>query len=266
MKPPEPGRDYYEILGINRDATILDIEAAWQKKERECGLSEFQGLGDEVQAIAKAEIERIHAAYETLKEPTNRKAYDRMLASANAKQTQPTHTTRLERFMSKQAEIANDRAIEDWEQNRFEEAIAQWEEIVRKNPNLAEIHYNLGNAYAHQSESESAIEALKRALSIDPTLLEAYNKLGVICYKQGNLELAAASWKQALKIDPNFEEARHNIGLIQNVPQFDVDNEIPAYQHVTADDAKHDGNAGTGDNDPTWRNRIRQGWSKFRKK
>jgi tetratricopeptide (TPR) repeat protein len=170
--------------------------------------------------------------------------------------------------MSKQAEIANDRAIEYWEQNRFDDAIAQWEAIVRRDPNLAEIHYNLGNAYMYQGKVESAIEALKRAVSIDPNLPEAYNKLGIICYKQGDSELAFACWKQALRINPNFEEARRNVGLIQNLPQLDLDDEIPAYQHVTEDDAKDDESASIeGDNDPPrWRNRISRGWGAFRKK
>ena len=170
--------------------------------------------------------------------------------------------------MSRQVEIANDQAIEYWEQNRFDEAIAQWEEIVRKDPNLAETHYNLGTAYIHQGKIENAIESLKRALSIDPTLFEAYNKLGIICYKQGNLELALACWEQTLKINPDFEEARRHIGLIQNAPQIEADEEIPAYQRAIEDDAERDRNAHIEDNDalPTWRNRIRQGWGAFRKR
>ncbi len=170
--------------------------------------------------------------------------------------------------MSKQAEIANDRAIEYWKQNRFDEAIAQWEEIARKDPNLAEIHYNLGNAYMYQGKIESAIDAFKRTVSIDPTLPEAYNKLGIICYKQGNAGLAFACWKQALMINPDFEEARRNIGLIQNASQFDVEGEIPAYQHVTDGDATGDASAGVEDSDnpSTWRNKIRQGWGAFRKR
>ena len=170
--------------------------------------------------------------------------------------------------MSKQAEIANDRAIEYWEQNRFEEAIAQWEEIVRKDPNLAEIHYNLGSAYMNQGKTESAIEAFKRALSVDPTLTEAYNKLGVICYKQGNARLAFACWKQALMINPDCDEARRNIGLIQSTPQFDVEEEIPTYEHVIEENAESDENASVEDGDdlPTWKNRIRQGWGVFRKR
>lgn len=169
--------------------------------------------------------------------------------------------------MNKQAEIANDRAIEYWEQNRFEEAIAQWEEIVRKDPNLAEIHYNLGSAYMNQGKTESAIEAFKRALSVDPTLTEAYNKLGVICYKQGNARLAFACWKQALMINPDFDEARRNIGLIQNAPQFDGEDDIPAYQPVTEGNAESDETTSIEDSDDsTWKNRIRRGWGVFRKK
>ena len=171
--------------------------------------------------------------------------------------------------MSKRAEIANDRAIEYWEQNRFDDAIAQWEEILRRDPNLAEIYYNLGSAYMHQGKFESAIEALKWSLAIDPNLPEAYNKLGIICYKQGDAELAFACWKQALKINTDFEEARHNIGLIPNVPQLDVEDEIPTYQQVTEDDANGDQNASleeSSDLPPTWRNRIRRGWGVFRKK
>ena len=170
--------------------------------------------------------------------------------------------------MSKQAEIANDRAIEYWKQNRFDEAIAQWEEIVRNDPNLAEIHYNLGNAYMYQGKIEGAIDAFKQALSIDPILPDAYNKLGIICYKQGNAGLAFACWKQALMINPDFEEARNNIGLIQNAPQFDIEDEIPAYQHVTEGDAKDDADTSLEDSDdpPTWKNKIRRGWGAFRKK
>ena len=170
--------------------------------------------------------------------------------------------------MSRQAEIANDRAIEYWEQNRFAAAIAQWEEIVRNQPDLAEMHYNLGSAYMHQGKIENAIEAFKRALSIDPGMLEAYNKLGIICHRQGNLELAFACWKQALKINPDFKEARHNIGLIPNTSQSDVEDEIPAYQQMTEDDAKGGENAGgeEGNKPTTLRNRILQRWGAIRKK
>lgn len=140
--------------------------------------------------------------------------------------------------MSKQAEIANDRAIEYWKQNRFDDAITQWEEALRIDPQVAEIHHNLGNAYAHQKLPDKAIESLKQALSIDPTLVEAHNKLGCIFYDQGNREMAISSWNEALNVDPDFREALHNLHLAESTPQFDVNSEIPEYEHGDSEESE----------------------------
>ena len=140
--------------------------------------------------------------------------------------------------MSKQAEIANDRALEYWNRDRFDDAIAQWEEALRIDPQVAEIHHNLGNAYAHQKLPDKAIESLKQALSIDPTLVEAYNKLGCIFYDQGNRELAISNWNEALKVDPDFREALHNLHLVESTPQFDVSSEIPEYEHGDSEEGE----------------------------
>lgn len=261
-------RDFYGILGVKSDATILEIEAAWQKKQRFYELNQPQELEDERQALEKAERELANAAYETLKEPAKRREYDRALAHHATEQAKQVGIPQLERTMNKKAERTNDRAITYWKQSRFDDAIALWEEVVLETPNIAEIHHNLGNAYAHQGKIENAIESLKQAIAIDPTLIEAYNKLGCIYYKQGNLDLAFASWNFALKIDPNSEEALHNIRLIQNATQFDVENEIPAYQQIAPEEIKQERPRQTGEDDgdrSTWKDRIRQRLKKFRK-
>ena len=149
--------------------------------------------------------------------------------------------------MSKKAEIANDRAIEYWKRDRFAEAIAQWEDALRNDPEIAEIHHNLGKAYAYQNLSDKAVESLKRALSIDPTLIEAHNKLGCIYYEQGNRELAIASWREALDVDPDFREALHNLHLAESAPPLDVGSEIPEY---VREDSEVD------DEKPSWLGRL----------
>ena len=169
--------------------------------------------------------------------------------------------------MSKQAEIANDRAIEYWKQNRFDVAIAQWEQAAQNYPGIAEIHHNLGNAYVHQGQTEKAIESLKLAITADPNLVVAYNKLGCVYYKQGNLDLAFASWQQALKLDPDFQEASHNLRLLQKATQLNPDTDIPMYQHTTEGTSGNDqrrkpiaGNrrSTAGREDLTWTNRARR--------
>ena len=254
MQISKSGQSYYQILGVNQDATVLNIEAAWEKKKDDYNPQQLQGLEGNARRLVKAETERIKEAYKVLKDPEKRQEYNRWLAGHGTSPTKQTQFTQSKRFMSKQAEIANDRAIQCWEQNRFDEAIAQWEAAINSNPNIAEIHHNLGNAYAHQNHTEEAIESLKRALSIDPNLVEAYNKLGCIFYRQGNRDFAFASWKQALKIKPDFKEALHNLRLLQNATQFDVNNEIPVYER---DDLAE------GDEKASWKNRVRQGVGKL---
>jgi tetratricopeptide (TPR) repeat protein len=268
MKTSEPKPDYYQILGVNRDATLLEIKAAWQKRLREYDPEKLQGFGEKLQMLAKTETVQIHLAYDTLKDPDKRKKYDRKLVDPPAKPKTPTQTSEQEKTMSTQVEIANDRAIEYWNQNRFTDAIAQWKEAARNYPDVAEIHHNLGNAYAHQGQLDKAIESLKQAISVDEALVEAHNKLGCIYYKQGNLDLAFASWNQALKIDPNFQEALRNLQLIPNVTQFDrEDSEIPPYQHVTEEEPKPGESQASKGNESksTWGERFRQRFGKSRK-
>jgi tetratricopeptide (TPR) repeat protein len=158
--------------------------------------------------------------------------------------------------MSKQAELANDQAIEYWAQNQFDVAIAQW--AIRRYPNVVEIHYNLGNAYVHQGQIELAVKSLNRSLAIDPTLVEAYNKLGCIYYKQGNMDMAAFNWKQALTIQPGFKEAQYNLRLIENAVQ--PPPEEATYQQIRENSSPYD-----AANTPTvqatkvsWKDRARQ--------
>jgi tetratricopeptide (TPR) repeat protein len=260
MKTPWLERDNYEVLGVSRDATILDIDAAWQKKLREHAPSNLQGMG--ARALAQAEIDRINSAYQTLSNPQTRNRYDRLLAMRAVLSAKSNQATRLEKTMSKKAELANDCAIEYWKQGRFEEAIAQWKTVLQTDPSIAEIHHNLGNAYAYQGKLDHAIESLKQAIATDATLIEAYNKLGCIYYKQEKLELAYASWRQALKIDPNFKEALHNLRLIQHMIPLDAEGEIPAYQHASPEEAREERTVQDED-ELSWKERFRQRLKRF---
>ena len=51
-------------------------------------------------------------------------------------------------------------------------------EEVRKNPDDAEVHYNLGYAYGESGRYQEAIESYKQAIRIDPDHAEAHNNLG----------------------------------------------------------------------------------------
>ena len=52
-------------------------------------------------------------------------------------------------------------------------------EEVRKNPDDAEAHFNLGVAYENLGMYKEAIEPYKQAIRIDPDYAMAHNNLGV---------------------------------------------------------------------------------------
>jgi stress-induced-phosphoprotein 1 len=56
--------------------------------------------------------------------------------------------------------------------------LKEYEEAVKRNPNVAKYHSNLGIAYIKLMEFVRARDALDKALSIDPTFVKAYAKKG----------------------------------------------------------------------------------------
>ena len=79
-----PIPDYYEILGVNRDATPAEIRSAWRSAAR---LSHPDAGG------SNGLFRLLTAAYETLSDPTKRAAYDASLASPAHSQSEDETST-----------------------------------------------------------------------------------------------------------------------------------------------------------------------------
>ena len=53
---------------------------------------------------------------------------------------------------------------------KYQEAVAQYTEALRINPNYAEAHYNLGNAFDHLGKYQEAVAQYTEALRINPIM------------------------------------------------------------------------------------------------
>jgi molecular chaperone DnaJ len=69
-------KDYYEILGVPRDATSEEIKRAYRRLARECHPDVNPG-----DASAEARFKEVAAAYEVLSDPQKRSRYDRFGAA-----------------------------------------------------------------------------------------------------------------------------------------------------------------------------------------
>ena len=140
------------------------------------------------------------------------------------------------------------------DQEKLEEAIKVYNQVLTINPDYAEAYLNMGNALADQEELEEAIESYKKALSIKPDYAEAYLNMGhaltEAVYKnalsinpayaraylntdnaltdQKKLEEAIESYKKALSIKPDNAETYNNMGVALQ-EQVKLDEAIKAY-------------------------------------
>ena len=229
MDPLGNQRDYYQVLGVSRDATLLEIEAAMERKQQEYDPEKLEGLGERLLQLAQRETDLIRTAYEVLKDPQKRQRYDRQLDYQNKRSNRSSKENSVSnQAMRQRAEVANNRAIEVWENGKHDEAIELWKKAIQKGLHLAEIYNNLGSAYYYCGEPELAVECLHDAIEIEPDLMEAYSKLAETYQSVGDTEAAIENWYQVLRIDPACTDAIEHLRQL-NADQYDLDN-IPEYQ------------------------------------
>jgi tetratricopeptide (TPR) repeat protein len=117
------------------------------------------------------------------------------------------------------------------DQGQIEDAIAEFEEAIRLDPDNALAHFNLGVAYQYQGKLDQAIAEYQEAISIDPDYAEAHNNLGIAYDDQGKPDEAIAEYQEAIRINPDYALAHYNLALAYYA-QGKPDEAIAAYKEV----------------------------------
>ncbi len=102
------------------------------------------------------------------------------------------------------------------QQGKLDAAIAACQNAIKIKPNLAAAYKNLGNALQAGGKIEEAIRAYSKAVEIDPQFAEAYANLGSMLGMQGQMEKAIAYFQKALEIKPNIAAVHWNLGNALN--------------------------------------------------
>jgi arylsulfatase A-like enzyme/Tfp pilus assembly protein PilF len=99
-----------------------------------------------------------------------------------------------------------------------EEKIIQAEkkikEVLKKDKNILEARYILGNIYFRQKKYENAIEEYKKALAIDPNYYEAIWGLALTYKTLRKYEEAIGGFKQLIEMDPRDKKPFLHLGDI----------------------------------------------------
>jgi tetratricopeptide (TPR) repeat protein len=86
----------------------------------------------------------------------------------------------------------------------YDQAIDDYNQVIKVEPNYALVYNNRGRAYYLKGEYDKAIADFNQAISLDPKYAEAYNNRGLAYYAKGELDKALADYNQAITLNPEF--------------------------------------------------------------
>lgn len=95
-------------------------------------------------------------------------------------------------------------------QRRLDEAIVQYREALKRNPQYAEAYANLGDALFEQGKTAAAVESYREAVRLKPELPAACGGLGVALAVHGALDQALSYLQTAARLNPKSLEYQHN--------------------------------------------------------
>jgi len=117
------------------------------------------------------------------------------------------------------------------EQGKLDEAIASFRESIRLRPNFAQAHFNLGLTVYDQGKLPEAIAEYREAIRHRPDDSLAHARLGLALKSQGKLDKAIIASREAIRLNPDLAFAHTNLGEALE-SQGKLDEAVAEYRKV----------------------------------
>jgi tetratricopeptide (TPR) repeat protein len=109
--------------------------------------------------------------------------------------------------------IYGERGVTYAQKGDSDRAITDYNQAIRLNPNLAEAYISRGIAYAQKGDNDRAIADYNQAIRLNSNIAEAYNNCGIAYAEKGDSDRAIADYNQAIRLDRNNAPAYVNRGI-----------------------------------------------------
>jgi len=119
------------------------------------------------------------------------------------------------------------------ERGQIERAIEHYQVAIRFKPDFAEAHNNLGVAYGKKGYLDQAIDQFERVLQFNANDAEAFNNLGLAYALKGSTDKAINQYERALQVNPYFAQAHDNLGLAYAHKRL-IERAIPHHERAIA--------------------------------
>jgi len=101
-----------------------------------------------------------------------------------------------------------------YKKGEYEQALSDYNQVLNIDPNYAKVYTNRGNVYKDKKEYNQAISDYNQALEINPSDVKAYNNRGLAYYENGEYDKAISDYNQALRINPDYADVYYHRGNI----------------------------------------------------
>lgn len=102
----------------------------------------------------------------------------------------------------------------EFQSGNFAAAAGLLQRAVRRAPEAAGLHCNLGLALQALGRMDEALASYNRALVLKPEFAEAHNNRGNLLMEMQRPDEALASYRRAVQLRPDFAEAQFNLGRL----------------------------------------------------
>jgi len=96
----------------------------------------------------------------------------------------------------------------------WRDGIKLYEDVVRKSPNKARAHNNLGALYVKKGDLDKAVTEFRKTIDLDPSFIRPYKNLADALYKKGDMKKAASALRSAVKIYSEDYEIHYALASI----------------------------------------------------
>ena len=122
-----------------------------------------------------------------------------------------THEDR-DTFSAAETAELQQRASALYQSGQLEKALGACTEIIRREPQRADLHAFAGMIALKLGDNESAARFYRAALDRQPGFVEAHYNFGTALQRLGQIEDAIASFRRAIELRPDLAPAHHNLG------------------------------------------------------
>ena len=97
--------------------------------------------------------------------------------------------------------------VESESDAHLREAVAEYDEAIRLNPQDAAVYKNRAAAYEAMAQYQRALEDLDEAIRLDPQFVGAYNSRASVYYNLGQYQRSIEDVGEAIRLDSNLAGA-----------------------------------------------------------